>query len=203
VDKTKDPQSYVDRYNSEASYKKWFDENYPEYTSIYQAVGLEEPVEQKEEEKPKPKIGECGKGTEFIDGKCELIQQKTGGGCLIATAAYGSEMAPQVQFLREIRDGKVMTTDVGASFMAGFNQFYYTFSPYVADYERENPAFKELIRIGITPMLSSLSVMSMADSENEILGYGIAVILMNVGMYVAAPAMMLYGISKVRKVIKI
>ncbi|HEY5735817.1 MAG TPA: putative Ig domain-containing protein [Nitrosopumilus sp.] len=43
VDKTKDPQSYVDRYNNEASYKKWFDENYSEYSSIYEAVGLEEP----------------------------------------------------------------------------------------------------------------------------------------------------------------
>ena len=43
VDETKDPQSYVDRYNNEATYKKWFDENYSEYSSIYEAVGLEEP----------------------------------------------------------------------------------------------------------------------------------------------------------------
>jgi len=41
VDKTKDPQHYVDRYNNEPSYKKWFDENYPQYDSIEQAVGLE------------------------------------------------------------------------------------------------------------------------------------------------------------------
>ncbi len=41
VDKTKDPQSYIDRYNNEPSYKKWFDENYPQYDSIEQAVGLE------------------------------------------------------------------------------------------------------------------------------------------------------------------
>ena len=43
VDESKDPQSYVDRYNNEASYKKWFDDNYSEYSSIYEAVGLEEP----------------------------------------------------------------------------------------------------------------------------------------------------------------
>ena len=44
VDETKDPQSYVDRYNNEASYKKWFDDNFAEYDSIYEAVGLEEPL---------------------------------------------------------------------------------------------------------------------------------------------------------------
>jgi hypothetical protein len=41
VDKTKDPQHYVDRYNNEPKYKEWFDTNYPEYDSIEQAVGLE------------------------------------------------------------------------------------------------------------------------------------------------------------------
>jgi len=39
VDPEKDPQSYVDRYNNEASYKEWFDKNYPKYT-IEEAVGL-------------------------------------------------------------------------------------------------------------------------------------------------------------------
>ena len=119
-----------------------------------------------------------------------------GGGCLIATAAYGSELAPQVQYLREIRDGKLMNTESGASFMTGFNQVYYSFSPYIADMERENPVFKEMVKIGITPMLSTLSIMSMADSEEEILGYGIGVILMNIGMYVAAPAIVIYTIRK-------
>ena len=196
VDPNQDPQYYVDRYNNEPSYKEWFDENYPEYSSIYQAVGLEEPVE---EEDPEPQIGQCGPGTELIDGKCELVSQENGGGCLIATAAYGSEMSPQVQILREIRDGKVMNTQSGASFMTGFNSLYYSFSPYIADYQRENPAFKEIVKIGITPMLSTLSIMSLADTESEIVGYGIGVILLNLGMYVAAPAMILaYGINKAR-----
>jgi len=121
---------------------------------------------------------------------------KEGGGCLIATAAYGSEMAPQVQFLREIRDNKVMSTATGASFMTGFNQLYYSFSPTIADLERENPIFKEMVKIGITPMISSLSIMSAADSEQEILGYGIGVILMNVGMYFVAPVIVIYKIKK-------
>ena len=36
-----------------------------------------------------------------------------GGGCLIATATYGSEMSPQVQLLREIRDNQLMNTESG------------------------------------------------------------------------------------------
>ncbi|HEY4679934.1 MAG TPA: CFI-box-CTERM domain-containing protein, partial [Nitrosarchaeum sp.] len=108
------------------------------------------------------------------------------------------EMAPQVQFLREIRDNKVMSTATGASFMTGFNQLYYSFSPTIADLERENPAFKEMVKIGITPMISSLSIMSAADSEQEILGYGIGVILMNVGMYFVAPVMLFFSIKKAK-----
>ncbi|PIW32338.1 MAG: hypothetical protein COW27_04495, partial [Nitrosopumilales archaeon CG15_BIG_FIL_POST_REV_8_21_14_020_37_12] len=185
-------------YNNEASYKKWFDDNYPEYSSIYEAVGLDEP---KTPEVKELEFGECGTGTKLVDGKCTIIEKpKEGGGCLIATATYGSEMAPQVQSLREIRDNKVMTTESGAVFMSGFNEFYYSFSPYVADYERENPVFKEIVKAGITPMLSSLSVMSLADTEQEIVGYGIIVILMNLGMYVGAPAMMVYGANRIRKV---
>jgi hypothetical protein len=156
-------------------------------------------MEEKSDIKSEPRLSDEENIKEpEIDGQ-PVEQPKEGGGCLIATAAYGSEMAPQVQFLREIRDGKLMTTEYGASFMTGFNKFYYTFSPYVADYERENPAFKEMVRIGITPMLSTLSVMSAADSEEESIGYGIGVIMMNLGMYVGAPAVIMYGVSRARK----
>ena len=195
VDPNQDPQYYVDRYNNEPTYKEWFDDNYSEYTSIYQAVGLEEPSDEVDP------IGECGEGTSLVNGVC-TPDNTSGGGCLIATATYGSEMAPQVQQLREIRDNTVLSTESGMTFMTGFNQVYYSFSPYIADYERENPAFKELVKIGITPLLASLNVMSLADSEPEILGYGVAVILMNLGMYVAAPAMLIYGINKTRKKVR-
>ena len=119
-----------------------------------------------------------------------------GGGCLIATATFGSELAPQVQLLREIRDNQLLNTESGMSFMTGFNQLYYSFSPTIADLEREHPVFKEMVKIGITPLLSSLSIMQYAESDSEVLGYGIGVILMNIGMYFAAPAMLFYGIRK-------
>ena len=139
-------------------------------------------------------------GTELINGMCVIADNSKGGGCLIATATYGSEMAPQVQLLREIRDSQLMSTDSGTSFMAGFNSLYYSFSPHIADMERESPIFKEMVKIGITPLLSTLSVMSYAETDSEVLGYGIGVILMNIGIYVAAPAMIIF---KTRKYIRI
>ena len=123
----------------------------------------------------------------------QAAEEKKKGGCLIATAAFGSEMAPQVQFLREIRDNTVLQTESGTSFMAGFNQFYYSFSPAIADYERENPAFKEVVKLTLTPLLTSLTLLQYADidSESEMLGYGIGIILLNIGMYFVAPAVLL------------
>ena len=128
----------------------------------------------------------------------KIKEVKEGGGCLIATAAFGSELAPQVQFLREIRDNTVLQTESGTSFMAGFNQFYYSFSPAVADYERENPAFKEAVKITLTPLLSSLTLLQYADidSESEMLGYGISIILLNIGMYFVAPAVLIMAVRK-------
>ena len=115
---------------------------------------------------------------------------ENGGGCLIATAAYGSEMSPQVQQLRELRDNVVLNTESGNSFMMSFNQFYYSFSPTIADLERQNPIFKETVKIVITPLLTSLSILNYLEinSENEMLGYGISLILLNIGMYFALPA---------------
>ena len=124
-------------------------------------------------------------------------ENNEGGGCLIATAAFGSEMSPQIQQLREIRDNVVMQTVSGKTFMIGFNQIYYSFSPHVADYERENPVFKEAVKITLTPMLTSLTLLNYVDvdTEEEVLGYGIGIILLNVGMYFVAPATAIIAIK--------
>jgi hypothetical protein len=116
-------------------------------------------------------------------------EEPAGGGCLIATAAFGTELAPQVQFLREIRDNTVMSTASGTAFMTGFNQLYYSFSPTIADMERENPVFQESVRMFITPMISTLSIMTLAEdgSDAQVLGLGISVIALNIGLYIAAP----------------
>jgi hypothetical protein len=128
----------------------------------------------------------------------EIKTSEEGGGCLIATAAFGSEISSQVQFLREIRDNTVLQTESGSTFMTGFNQFYYSFSPAIADYERENPVFKEAVKITLTPLLTSLTLLQYTDidSESEMLGYGIGIILLNIGMYFVAPAVLIMKVKK-------
>jgi hypothetical protein len=147
----------------------------------------------------------CGKGTIEKNGQCvpdvKATSQETkskGGGCLITTATYGSELAPQVQQLRELRDNSLLQTESGTSFMNTFNYFYYSFSPTIADYERENPIFREMVKIAIAPMISSLSILNYVDMDSEIsvLGYGISLIILNVGMYFVAPGVVIVGIKK-------
>ena len=133
-------------------------------------------------------------GTASVSGTC--VGSFWGGGCLIATAIFGSEMASQVQELRELRDDSLLRTSAGAAFMSGFNQLYYSFSPTIADWERQNPAFKETVKITITPLLASLSILNYVelDSEAKVLGYGISMILLNIGMYFVAPAIIIIKI---------
>ena len=136
-----------------------------------------------------------------LDEMAEDAVEPNGGGCLIATAAFGSEIAPQIQLLRELRDNTILQTKSGSAFMAGFNQFYYSFSPVVADYERENSMFKEAVKLSLTPMLTSLAILNYVDidTEQEMLGYGIGVILLNIGMYFVAPAAVIIAIKNRRK----
>jgi len=137
---------------------------------------------------------ECGTGTHEENGKC--VSDSNGGGCLIATATYGSELAPQVQQLRELRDNSLLTTESGTSFMNIFNDVYYSFSPIIANYERENPAFKEAVKLTLTPMITTLSLMEYADSEESVLSIGISLIILNVGMYIGIPVVVIVGIRK-------
>jgi tetratricopeptide (TPR) repeat protein len=143
---------------------------------------------------------QCGKGTIEKNGQCivDTSNQKSskGGGCLIATATYGSEMSNEVQQLRELRDNQLLNTKSGTAFMSTFNDIYYSFSPVIADYERENPLFKEAVKIAITPMISSLSLMENANSESEVLGMGLSVIMLNLGMYLGVPAVLIVGIKR-------
>ena len=136
--------------------------------------------------------------TQNVDDANDETAESNGGGCLIATAAFGSELASQIQFLRELRDNTVLQTQSGTTFMTTFNQFYYSFSPAVADYERENPVFKEAVKLSLTPLLASLTLFNHVDidTEQEMIGYGIGVILLNIGMYFVAPVVLIMSVKK-------
>jgi len=122
------------------------------------------------------------------------------GGCLIATATFGTELAPQVQMLREIRENTVLGTSSGRTFMIAFNQFYYSFSPFVADLERQNPIFQEMMKFAITPLLSSLSILNYVEinSETDMIGYGTSIILLNIGIYFGLPIFAILKLGKFR-----
>ena len=121
-------------------------------------------------------------------------EMNDGGGCLIATAAFGSEMAPQVQSLREVRDNIILETESGKTFMTSFNHVYYAFSPAMADLERKDPMVRDTVRAVITPMIASLTIFENIEinSEVDVITYGVLVILANIIMYVGTPLIALY-----------
>jgi peptide/nickel transport system substrate-binding protein len=84
--------------------------------------------------------------------------------CLIATAAFGSELSPQVGFLRNFRDNHILSTAAGSSFMNVFNTWYYSFSPYVANYERDQPWLQQTVKTAIYPLLGILTLAEKAYS---------------------------------------
>ncbi|MGQ0791961.1 MAG: CFI-box-CTERM domain-containing protein [Nitrosopumilaceae archaeon] len=144
---------------------------------------IDELVEEQIEQSAKEQVEETPKQNEVQD------VNEDGGGCLIATATFGSELSIQVQMLREVRDTQIMNTQVGAMFLSGFNQLYYSFSPAIADMERQSPVFKEFVKITITPLLTTLSLLNHLDinSEVEMIGLGIGILSLNVGFYFGIP----------------
>ncbi len=101
------------------------------------------------------------------DGVGTLEKPPLGSGCLIATAAFGSELTPQVQFLRNFRDNHILSTTAGSSFMNVFNTWYYSFSPYVADYERQQPWLQQTVKASIYPLLGILQISEKGYSSIE------------------------------------
>ena len=100
--------------------------------------------------------------------------------------------------LRELRDNSLLKTSSGTSFMSSFNSLYYSFSPTIADLERQSPIFQEAVKLTITPLITSLTLLNYVDmdSESQVLGYGIGIILLNIGMYFVAPAAIILRLRK-------
>lgn len=84
------------------------------------------------------------------------------GACIVATATYGSELTPEVQFLRSFRDNTVRGTFAGENFMFAFNLWYYSFSPPVADFIKASGPVRTLARIVLYPLIGILHLSSAA-----------------------------------------
>ena len=129
-------------------------------------------------------------GTSGTSGTGGGAAPAPGGGCLIATAAHGTELAPQVQALREVRDGTLLPSGPGAAFMRQFSTAYYAVSPAAADLLRDHEAARHAAALLLAPAIHAAGIAGMAEpgSDAQVAAYGIAALAALAGMYVAAPA---------------
>ncbi len=77
------------------------------------------------------------------------VAPPSGGDCFIATAAYGSQLAPEVQFLQQIRDGVLRGMDWGRRFFETYWKYYYRISPAIAEEIKRDPELQKTIRWSI------------------------------------------------------
>jgi hypothetical protein len=78
--------------------------------------------------------------------------------CVIATATYGSALSPEVQFLRDFRDHRILKTHAGSNFMLAFNAWYYSFSPTIAQIITQNPVARSAALVLISPLITILRI---------------------------------------------
>jgi peptide/nickel transport system substrate-binding protein len=95
------------------------------------------------------------------------LPQPTQSQCLIATAAFGSELTPQVNYLRFFRDQYILSTASGLAFMNTFNSVYYSFSPQVAEYEGGQPWLQGVVKIALYPLFG---ILATAEKGYAVLG---------------------------------
>jgi len=81
--------------------------------------------------------------------------------CVVATATYGSELSPEVQFLRSFRDQQVKSTFAGDQFMVAFNAWYYSFSPQIAQFIASNSFARAVMKVLLYPLIGILHLAAM------------------------------------------
>lgn len=83
------------------------------------------------------------------NGAGSSAESKPGGGCFIATAAFGSPLSPYVEVLREFRDNILLDFSLGKRFV----NLYYLYSPPIAGLIEQHESLKLLVRIILTPVI--------------------------------------------------
>ena len=153
---------------------------------------------------PEPAGPNCGPGTIERDGICIVIlpaaDARAGAGdCLIAAVAHGTDLAPPVQRLRDLRDHAVLPTPFGSSFLDAVSTAYYAFSPDAADMERRNPAAGALALAVMTPAIwaldAALPQLAGSGSEAQVAAALLLSVLLLAGIYAGPPAIAAYAVA--------
>jgi streptogramin lyase len=140
-------------------------------------------------------------GTSSSVARSTSLTVEVSGGCLIATATYGSELSDEVQFLREFRDNSILKTRAGTSFMVAFDAWYYSFSPSVAQFIRGDQTARTAAKFVLYPLLGILEIGAAAFNlfpaclEASAVLSGLAVSSLIGAVYLAAPLGVLLAYS--------
>ena len=100
--------------------------------------------------------------TDFDVGKDATLTITVLGMCFIATAAYGTPMAEEIQILRGFRDEYLLTNLVGQALV----NLYYRVSPPMAEFINEHPSLKPIVRAGLVPAVA-MSVVAVNTTPAE------------------------------------
>jgi hypothetical protein len=127
--------------------------------------------------------------------------------CIIATAAYGSELDPHVRFLRSFRDNFALKTFAGSKFMEVFNAWYYSFSPSVASFISTSEALRAATRAAIYPLIGMLRLGVLAsdafsfNGEASVIAAGLVISALIGLVYFTPPTLLvLYLLGRWRDV---
>jgi hypothetical protein len=120
-------------------------------------------------------VKEYAQKEKVADHNSNVLQDKyttayshEGHGCLIVTAAFGSPLASEVQLVRDYRDGTIRQSYTGSQFFLGFNAWYYSFSPTVADFIATHPLVKSVMQVCLVPLLA---IILLSQNLHAILGF--------------------------------
>ena len=99
----------------------------------------------------KPICAWCGSGNDNDDASSgkTVTTSSSDGNCFIATAAFGSQLAGQVQILRQFRDKYLLTNTLGQKFVA----WYYNNGPIAANWIKDKPLAKVAVQAALYPLI--------------------------------------------------